>query len=112
MSIEVDAKPKIFTVDCSQPAKDNLISASELETYLQEKIKCHIGKKEKLLNIAASGNEVKVFVTGEFIKKVGLRFQLRRFLNMKRLRAFIKVYSSGTDAYEFRYINVEEAKEE
>ncbi|CAD25261.1 60S RIBOSOMAL PROTEIN L22 [Encephalitozoon cuniculi GB-M1] len=101
-----------FTIDCTKPASDSLISPSDLGAFLQQKIKCYTGKKEKLLHINANGNIVEVDVTGGFIGKQGLKWQIGRFLHMKKLRAFIKIFAQGLDGFELRYINVEEGKEE
>ncbi|AFM98116.1 ribosomal protein L22 [Encephalitozoon hellem] len=101
-----------FTVDCTKPASDSLITPSDLGAFLQQKIKCHMGKKEKLLQINVNGNIVEVSVTGGFINKQGLKWQTGRFLHMKKLRAFIKIFAQGPDGFELRYINVEEGKEE
>lgn len=101
-----------FSIDCTKPAADSLISPSDLSAFLQQKIKCHMGKKEKLLQIDVSGNIVEVSVTGGFIGKQGVKWQVGRFLHMKKLRAFVKIFARGLDGFELRYINVEEAKEE
>ncbi|ADM11359.1 60S ribosomal protein L22 [Encephalitozoon intestinalis ATCC 50506] len=101
-----------FTVDCTKPASDSLVSPSDLGAFLQQKIKCHMGKKEKLLQIEVSGNIVEVNVTGGFIPKRGIKWQIARFLHMKKLRAFIKIFAQGPDGFELKYINVEEGKEE
>lgn len=107
-----EGKTRKFHIDCTQPASDNLISPSDLEAYLLQKIKCHIGKKERFLQVNSSGNKVEISVTGEFIGKQGIKWQVGRFLHMKKLRTFIKVFAQGKDGFIFRYINVEDNKEE
>jgi len=102
-----------FQIDCTQPSSDNLLSTADLEEFLRQKIKCYIGKKEKLLQVSSDGNMVEISVTGAFIGKKGIKWQVGRFLHMKKLRSFIKVFAKGADGFEFRYINVEgDEKEE
>ncbi|KAH9411625.1 ribosomal protein L22 [Ordospora pajunii] len=101
-----------FFVDCSKPVEDSLISPTEVEAFLQQKIKCRIGKKENLLKVSVNGNVVEVSVTGGFIGKQGLKWQAKRFLHMKRLRSFVKVFANGEDGFEFRYINDESNRQE
>lgn len=113
MSTAVSEKTtRKFHIDCTQPASDNLISPSDLEAFLVQKIKCHIGRKEDHLHVSSKGSLVEVSATGGFIGKQGLKWQAKRFLHMKKLKAFIKVFAQGDDGLEFRYINVEDNKEE
>ncbi|KAM0671968.1 60S ribosomal protein L22 [Ordospora colligata] len=101
-----------FFVDCTKPAEDSLISPTEMQAFLQQKIKCRIGKKENLLKVSVTGNVVEVSVTGGFIGKQGLKWQAKRFLHMKRLLSFVKVFAKGDDGFEFRYINEESNEQE
>lgn len=112
MSVEAARETRKYFINCKEPVSDNLISTSDLEAFLNQKVKCHIGKKERLLQIVSNGDSVEVSVTGGFIGKQGIKWQVRRFLHMKKLRSFIKIFAQGPDGFEFRYINVENSKEE
>lgn len=97
-----------FNIDCTQPASDNLLTPSDLQSHLYEKIKTYTGKKEKLLEVSTNQHLVSVRVNKDIINKQGLKNVIRRFLHVKRLSAFIKVYGDTKNGFEFRYMNVAE----
>lgn len=97
-----------FKIDCTQPASDNLLTPSDLQSHLYEKIKTYTGKKENLLEVTTDQHIVNVKVSKDIINKQGLKNVIRRFLHVKRLSAFIKVYGDQKNGFEFRYMNVAE----
>ncbi|GFR20068.1 60S ribosomal protein L22 [Trichonephila clavata] len=103
---------RTYTIDCTQPASDNLLTASDLQAHLFEKIKTHCGKKENLLKVEAEGNNVVVDVREDIIGKQALKVIIRRFLHAKRLSAFIKVFAKEKEGFIFKYINVAEDNNE
>ncbi|KAF9761658.1 60S ribosomal protein L22 [Nosema granulosis] len=105
---ETEIKKREFTIDCTQPASDNLLTPGDLQSHLFEKIKTYTGKKEKLLDVKAQNNDVLVSVKEDVINKKGLKALIKRFLRVKRLSAFIKVFANEKDGFVFKYINVEE----
>lgn len=105
---EVELKKREFTIDCTQPASDNLLTPGDLQSHLFEKIKTYSGKKEKLLEVKSQNNDVHVTVREDIINKKGLKALVKKFLRVKRLSAFIKVFANEKDGFVFKYINVAE----
>ncbi|WUR03349.1 ribosomal protein eL22 [Vairimorpha necatrix] len=103
-----NSQKKEYSIDCTHPASDNLLSPSDLQSHLEEKIKTYTGKKEKLLEVSVNDTTVVVKVNEDIINKQGLKNVIRRFLHAKRLSAFIKVYGDKKNGFEFRYMNVAE----
>jgi large subunit ribosomal protein L22e len=99
-------------IDCSAPVSDSLIATSELESFLQDKIKCYLGKKENFLSIGHDDNTVTVTFVGNYINKRGIKWQLNRFINMKRIKVFVKVFANGKDGLIVRYLHSEANREE
>lgn len=105
---EENSEKRKYNIDCTHPASDNLLTPSDLQNHLFEKIKTYTGKKEKLLEVTCKDNHVVVNVNNDIITKQGLKNVIRRFLHTKRLSAFIKVYGDSKNGFEFRYMNVAE----
>ncbi|EOB11296.1 60S ribosomal protein L22 [Nosema bombycis CQ1] len=105
---ETEVKRREFSIDCTQPASDNLLTPSDLQSHLFEKIKTYTGKKERLLEVKSQNNDVFVNVKEDVINKKGLKALIKKFLRVKRLSAFIKVFANEKDGFVFKYINVAE----
>lgn len=103
-----NSEKKEYSIDCTHPASDNLLTPSDLQNHLFEKIKTYTGKKERLLEVKCKDNNVIVNVNNDIISKQGLKNVIRKFLYAKRLSAFIKVYGDTKNGFEFRYMNVAE----
>ena len=89
-----NTEKKEYCIDCTHPASDNLLSPSDLQSHLEEKIKTYTGKKERLLEVTCKDNNVLVRVNKDIINKQGLKNVIRRFLH--------------ANGFEFRYMNVAE----
>merc|ERR1712187_643397 len=102
-----------FTIDCQQPADDNIIEAKELEKFLQNRIKVE-GKTGNLGDkVSVSREKAKIHVNAEapFSKRY-LKYLSKKYLKMQQLRDFLRVVAPSKTSYELRYFNINEENEE
>ncbi len=102
-----------FTVDCQQPADDNIIEPKDLEKFLNNRIKID-GKTGNLGDkVTVSREKAKIQVTAEapFSKRY-LKYLSKKYLKMQQLRDFLRVVAPTKTSYELRYFNINEGNEE
>mmetsp|Transcript_17520 Transcript_17520/g.55164 ORF Transcript_17520/g.55164 Transcript_17520/m.55164 type:complete len:124 (+) Transcript_17520:78-449(+) len=102
-----------FTVDCQQPADDNIIETKDLEKFLQNRIKVD-GKTGNLgEKVTVSRDKAKIQVSAEapFSKRY-LKYLSKKYLKMQQLRDFLRVVAPNKTSYELRYFNINEDKDE
>merc|ERR1719476_71853 len=90
-----------FTVDCQQPADDNIIEPKDLEKFYKDRIKVD-GKTGNLGDrVVVSRDKSKIHVSAEapFSKK---------YLKKQQLRDFLRVVAPNKTSYELRYFNINE----
>lgn len=101
-----------LTFNCSAITEDNLISISEFQEYLMQRMKV-----ENKLNNLQDKVEIKtekdsiVIESKVPIQKVYLKFLGKKFLHSKTLRDWVRIVSDGQDAYAMAYYNVEKNDE-
>merc|ERR1712151_410079 len=98
-----------FTVDCQQPADDNIIEPKDLEKFFNERIKVE-GKTGNLGDkVAVSREKNKIHVSAEapFSKRY-LKYLSKKYLKMQQLRDFLRVVAPNKTSYELRYFNINE----
>merc|ERR1712217_621495 len=102
-----------FSIDCTQPADDNIIEAKDLEKFLVNRIKVE-GKTGNLGDkIAVSRDKSKIHVNAEapFSKRY-LKYLSKKYLKAQQLRDFLRVVAPNKTSYELRYFNINEDKDE
>mmetsp|Transcript_84626 Transcript_84626/g.235692 ORF Transcript_84626/g.235692 Transcript_84626/m.235692 type:complete len:124 (+) Transcript_84626:99-470(+) len=102
-----------FTIDCQAPADDNIIEPKDLEKFLSNKIKVE-GKTGNLgEKVVVSREKSKIHVTAEspFSKRY-LKYLSKKYLKMQQLRDFLRVVAPNKTAYELRYFEINDEKEE
>merc|ERR1711933_572348 len=102
-----------FTVDCQQPADDNIIETKELEKFFNNRIKVE-GKTGNLgEKVVVSRDKAKIHVSAEapFSKRY-LKYLSKKYLKAQQLRDFLRVVAPNKTSYELRYFNINEDNEE
>ncbi|CAE8618578.1 unnamed protein product [Polarella glacialis] len=102
-----------FTVDCQQPADDNIIEAKDFEKFLNGRIKVD-GKTGNLGDkVAISREKSKITVSAEspFSKRY-LKYLGKKYLKAQQLRDFLRIVAPTKTSYELRYFNINEDKDE
>eukprot|EP00449_Zooxanthella_nutricula_P021734 CAMPEP_0198529864 /NCGR_PEP_ID=MMETSP1462-20131121/26005_1 /TAXON_ID=1333877 /ORGANISM="Brandtodinium nutriculum, Strain RCC3387" /LENGTH=123 /DNA_ID=CAMNT_0044259723 /DNA_START=72 /DNA_END=443 /DNA_ORIENTATION=+ len=98
-----------YTVDCQQPADDNIIEPKDLEKFFKDRIKVE-GKTGNLGDkVTVSREKSKIHVSAEapFSKRY-LKYLSKKYLKMQQLRDFLRVVAPNKTAYELRYFNINE----
>mmetsp|Transcript_133965 Transcript_133965/g.232791 ORF Transcript_133965/g.232791 Transcript_133965/m.232791 type:complete len:124 (-) Transcript_133965:61-432(-) len=102
-----------FTVDCQQPADDTIITPTDFEKFLKERIKVE-GKTGNLgEKVTVSRDKSKINVTAEapFSKRY-LKYLAKKYLKKQQLRDFLRVVAPNKTSYELRYFNINEDNDE
>mmetsp|Transcript_120430 Transcript_120430/g.384477 ORF Transcript_120430/g.384477 Transcript_120430/m.384477 type:complete len:124 (-) Transcript_120430:92-463(-) len=102
-----------FTIDCQQPADDNIIEPKDLEKFLNSRIKVE-GKTGNLgERVVVSREKSKIHISAEapFSKRY-LKYLSKKYLKMQQLRDFLRVVAPNKTSYELRYFNINEDNEE
>merc|ERR1711879_489627 len=102
-----------FTIDCQQPSDDTIITPSDLEKFLKEKIKVE-GKAGNLgEKVTVNREKAKIHVSAEapFSKRY-LKYLSKKYLKKQQLRDFLRVVAPNKTSYELRYFNINEDNDE
>eukprot|EP00416_Gambierdiscus_australes_P019415 CAMPEP_0171061914 /NCGR_PEP_ID=MMETSP0766_2-20121228/4748_1 /TAXON_ID=439317 /ORGANISM="Gambierdiscus australes, Strain CAWD 149" /LENGTH=125 /DNA_ID=CAMNT_0011517661 /DNA_START=59 /DNA_END=436 /DNA_ORIENTATION=+ len=102
-----------FSIDCQQPADDNIIETKDLEKFLTNRIKVE-GKTGNLKDkVTISREKAKIHVSAEapFSKRY-LKYLSKKYLKMQQLRDFLRVVAPNKTSYELRYFNINEDNDE
>jgi len=97
-----------FTIDCSAPVGDSVMSSEALKSFFASHIKVNgkAGKIDGKVNFDGT-SEKKVVVSAEqpFSKRY-LKYLTKKYLKKNQLRDFLRVIATSTNDYELRYFNV------
>mmetsp|Transcript_40452 Transcript_40452/g.126105 ORF Transcript_40452/g.126105 Transcript_40452/m.126105 type:complete len:125 (-) Transcript_40452:71-445(-) len=103
-----------FTIDCQQPADDNIIEAKDFEKFLTNRIKVD-GKTgnlgDKVTITREKSAKINVSAEAPFSKRY-LKYLSKKYLKMQQLRDFLRVVAPTKTSYELRYFNINEDNEE
>ncbi|KAL7674193.1 hypothetical protein ACOME3_000472 [Neoechinorhynchus agilis] len=102
-----------YTVDCTRPVEDGIITATGLERFMLDKIKSN-AKTRKLngtVNIITDGPVVTVTADVEIPKRY-LKYLTRKYLASVGLRNWLRVLANGKSSYEVRYFNLDQDEDE
>eukprot|EP00438_Fugacium_kawagutii_P027415 Skav212004 [mRNA] locus=scaffold304:169184:170458:+ [translate_table: standard] len=102
-----------FTLDCQQPADDNIIETKDFEQFLMKKIKVD-GKAGNLGDkISINREKAKIHVTAEapFSKRY-LKYLGKKYLKAQQLRDFLRIVAPNKTSYQMRYFNINDEKDE
>ena len=102
-----------FTVDCQQPADDNIIETKDFEQFLLKRIKVD-GKPGNLGDkVSLKREKAKIHVTAEapFSKRY-LKYLGKKYLKSQQLRDFLRIVAPNKTSYEMRYFNINDDKDE
>mmetsp|Transcript_107222 Transcript_107222/g.149471 ORF Transcript_107222/g.149471 Transcript_107222/m.149471 type:complete len:124 (-) Transcript_107222:17-388(-) len=106
---------KVFSIDCSRPATDEIFDTAHFIEFLKERIKVD-GKTGNLgttIDVSPSSQEdAKVIVTshGPFSKRY-LKYLTKKYLKKKQIRDWLHVISSGPTGYELKYFQLEQEED-
>jgi len=109
-----------FTIDCTIPDEDQIMTLAAFETFLKEKVK--INNKAGVIKPEAKGLPVsitsdkethKITITAEppFAKHY-LKYLTKKFLKKNNLRDFLRVIAPNRTTYQLRYFQIESGEEE
>ena len=107
---------KIFKVDCSTPAQDDIMDADLMnayQQYLAENIKLH-GRKGRLgdkVKITQENNVVTVATTMAYRKRY-VKYLTKKFLKKKNLRDWLRILATGKGEYTLKYFNIQDGEQE
>nr|ADV03051.1 ribosomal protein L22 [Amphidinium carterae] len=104
-----------FTIDCTQPVDDTILTTVDLEKFLKERVKVNgktgnlgekvqIGREEK-------GKKIVVNAEAPFSKRY-LKYLCKKYLKKQQLRDFLRVIAPSKTSYELRYFNINEDNDE
>ena len=102
-----------FTIDCQQPADDNIIECKDFEKFLKDRIKVD-GKTGNLgdkITVGREKNKINVTAEAPFSKRY-LKYLGKKYLKMQQLRDFLRVVAPNKSSYELRYFNINEDNDE
>ena len=102
-----------FTLDCQQPADDNIIETKDFEQFLLKRIKVD-GKAGNLGDkISINREKAKIHVTAEspFSKRY-LKYLGKKYLKAQQLRDFLRIVAPNKTSYQMRYFNINDEKDE
>ena len=102
-----------FTLDCQQPADDNIIEPKDFEKFLTNRIKVE-GKTGNLgdkVSISREKSKIHVSAEAPFSKRY-LKYLGKKYLKSQQLRDFLRIVAPSKTSYELRYFNINEDKDE
>ena len=110
---KVAAVNQRFTIDCSEPAADEIFDIASFEKFLQDRIKVagKVGVLGDVVSVGRDGNTVTVASKTHYSKRY-FKYLTKKFLKKQMLRDYIRVISKGKTGYFLRYFNFNQAGEE
>lgn len=102
-----------FTIDCSEPASDEIFDIASFEKFLQDRIKVggKVGVLGDVVSVGRDGNIVNVSSKTHYSKRY-FKYLTKKFLKKQMLRDYIRVISKGKQGYFLRYFNFNQGGEE
>merc|ERR1712176_1425001 len=102
-----------FTVDCQQPADDNIIEPKDLEKFLNGRIKVEgkTGNLGEKVTVSREKSKIHVAAEAPFSKRY-LKYLSKKYLKKQQLRDFLRVVAPSKTSYELRYFNINEDNDE
>eukprot|EP00930_Biecheleria_cincta_P084547 TRINITY_DN739_c0_g7_i1.p1 TRINITY_DN739_c0_g7~~TRINITY_DN739_c0_g7_i1.p1 ORF type:complete len:146 (+),score=41.94 TRINITY_DN739_c0_g7_i1:66-440(+) len=102
-----------FTLDCQQPADDNIIEPKDFEKFLTSRIKVDgkTGNLGEKITISKEKNKIHVSAESPFSKRY-LKYLSKKYLKSQQLRDFLRVVAPSKTSYELRYFNINDDKDE
>ncbi|RWS13414.1 ribosomal protein L22-like protein, partial [Dinothrombium tinctorium] len=90
-----------FSIDCSRPQEDGILSSSDFEKYLHERIKVN-GKTGNLGNLVTiERNKAKIQVTSDIpFSKRYLKYLTKKYLKKNNLRDWLRVVSTSKEMWD------------
>eukprot|EP00287_Rhodomonas_sp_CCMP768_P010248 CAMPEP_0196744284 /NCGR_PEP_ID=MMETSP1091-20130531/56741_1 /TAXON_ID=302021 /ORGANISM="Rhodomonas sp., Strain CCMP768" /LENGTH=242 /DNA_ID=CAMNT_0042090793 /DNA_START=99 /DNA_END=824 /DNA_ORIENTATION=+ len=109
-----------WVIDCSQPVADRTLDASDLQTFLSQKIK--VQAKTNNLGPTRSSQNPRVLLYSEPnhriivqayvpVSKRYIKFLIKKYLEARGVRDFIWCVAKGKCTYQLRYYNFEDVQE-
>jgi len=101
-----------FTIDCSEPAADEIFDIASFEKFLHDRIK--IGGKTGVLGeaIQITRDAAQLTITSKIhISKRYLKYLTKKFLKKQLLRDYIRVIARSKNGYFLRYFNFHQDEE-
>ena len=101
---------KIFKIDCSTPAADEIMDKETLtgfEQYFQAKVKLH-GQKGKLgdkVKINLVGDSLNISTTMQYRKKY-FKYLTKKYLKKKGFCDILRVLAKGKEGYAIQYFKI------
>eukprot|EP00403_Amphidinium_massartii_P026692 CAMPEP_0178400544 /NCGR_PEP_ID=MMETSP0689_2-20121128/15844_1 /TAXON_ID=160604 /ORGANISM="Amphidinium massartii, Strain CS-259" /LENGTH=123 /DNA_ID=CAMNT_0020021343 /DNA_START=85 /DNA_END=456 /DNA_ORIENTATION=+ len=102
-----------FTIDCTQPVDDTILTTADLEKFLKERIKVDgkTGNLGEKVQIGKEGKKIVVNAEAPFSKRY-LKYLSKKYLKKQQLRDFLRVIAPSKTSYELRYFNINEDNDE
>ena len=102
-----------FSIDCSEPAADEIFDIASFEKFLQDRIK--IGGKTGVLGdtvtITRDASVITVQSRTHYSKRY-FKYLTKKFLKKQMLRDYIRVIAKTKQGYFLRYFNFNQGTEE
>merc|ERR1719230_2064789 len=102
-----------FVVDCSAPVNDNILDASGLEKFFNDRIKVNgkIGNLGESVKISREKSKITVVADLPFSKRY-LKYLTKKYLKKQQLRDYLRVVASNASTYELKYFKINSGDEE
>jgi len=102
-----------FTIDCSEPAADEIFDIAAFEKFLHDRFKVggKVGVLGDLVSIARDGNNINVN-SKVAVSKRYLKYLTKKFLKKQMLRDYIRVIAKTKNGYFLRYFNFHAEEEQ
>lgn len=109
-------RPKIlqkFTIDCNEPASDEIFDIASFEKFLHDRIKVD-GKTSNLQDLVTIQRDAYVVTvsTRSHMSKRYIKYLTKKFLKKQLLRDYIRVIAKSKQGYNLKYYNFNNEAEE
>jgi len=97
-----------FTIDCSQPVEDKVLTTKDFEEFLRKRIKVD-GKTANMgEDIALSCDSSKIVLSSNVaFSKRYLKYLSKKYLKKNQLRDYLHVIATDKSTYMLKYFNIQ-----
>jgi len=111
--VAVKAVNQKFSIDCSEPAADEIFDITAFEKFLHDRIKINgkTGVLGEQVTITKEGSSLVIQTKTHFSKRY-FKYLTKKFLKKQLLRDYIRVIARTKQGYFLRYFNFNQGEEE
>ncbi len=107
----VKTKALKYTIDCSQPRKDGVLTVDDVKHFMHDRIKVN-GKTGQLGDsISIQSDQFNLYVTTNIpFSKRYLKYLTKKCLKKHGLRDYLRVVATNKRTYAMRYYKINQAE--